>query len=73
MTLLFPDAVLKPRKRRELSCVYFFRKDMNHQEIVWNAYMEPETSIDKWLFQLDDDEPNLLTIEDGCLVKHAFI
>lgn len=53
-----PDAVLKPRKRRELSCVLFSRKDMNHQEIVLNAYMEPETSMINGCFNWMM-EPNL--------------
>ena len=35
-----------------------------------DTYLEPETSIYKWLFQLDD-EPNLY-IGNGCFTKHPF-
>ena len=43
----------------------------------WNMYfhvgnhLEPQTTIYKWLFQLDD-EPNLY-IENGCCTKQPFI
>ena len=36
----------------------------------WDRYLEPETSVYKWLFQLDDEQN--LYIGKGCLTKHPF-
>ena len=33
--------------------------------------LEPQTTIYKWLFQLDDSKP--LHIGNGCFTKHPFI
>ena len=40
---------------------------------LWRTknYLEPQTTIYKWLFQLDD-EPNLY-IKSGCFTKHPFL